>query len=91
MPPEAAFTFGLILGVAGLLLIQAFTRRKIRQALSAVAPDMARTATVRHEEENRRTIELDRLRERLIVLERIAIDPAVRTSREIERLRIEAG
>lgn len=81
MPPEQAFTIGLILGVAGLLLIQAFTRRKVRQALSAANPAIHREATLRGEEDDRRMIEVDSLRQRLAVLERITIDPAVRTAR----------
>jgi hypothetical protein len=36
-------------------------------------------------------LELDALRQRLAVLERITIDPAVRTAREIEQLRIETN
>lgn len=89
MPPEAAFTLGLMTGSGGLLLIQAFARRKVRQALTAWQPRTVE-ADLRREEEERRMIEVDGLRQRLAVLERIAIDPAVRTAREIEQLRREA-
>lgn len=87
MPPEAAFIMGLMLGVAGLLLIQAFTRRKVRQALAAANPEIAINASLRRDEEQQRALELDGLRQRLAVLERITIEPAVRTAREIEALR----
>ena len=49
----------------------------------ADARDNARLA---HENERLR-LTIDRLEDRLAVLERIATDPAVRTAREIERLR----
>lgn len=91
MPPEAAFILGLMLGTAATLLIQAFGRRKVRQALAAADPDFARKASLRDEEDERRLVELDAMRQRLAVLERITIDPAVRTAREIEQLRIQAS
>lgn len=88
MPPEVAFTFGLILGVGGLALIQAFIRRKVRQALAANGqPPIALNTSLRRDEDAQRAIEVDALRQRLAVLERITIDPAVRTAREIEALR----
>lgn len=87
MPPEVAFMFGLMLGTGGLLLIQAFTRRKIRQALAAANPAIAHNASLRRDDEAQRALELDGLRQRLAVLERITIEPAVRTAREIEALR----
>lgn len=87
MPPEAAFTLGLMLGVAGLLLIQAFTRRKVRQALAAANPAIAHNRSLWREEDDQHRLEIDTLRQRLAVLERITIDPAVRTAREIEALR----
>lgn len=88
MPPEVAFTFGLILGVGGLLLIQAFVRRKVRQALAANGqPAIALNNSLRRDDDQQRAIEVDALRQRLAVLERITIDPAVRTAREIEALR----
>ena len=87
MPPEPAFVMGLILGVAGLLLIQAFTRRKVRQALAAANPQIAHNLTLRPDRDDQHRLEIDTLRQRLAVLERITIDPAVRTAREIEALR----
>lgn len=87
MPPEAAFTIGLMLGVTGLLLIQAFARRKVRQALRVVDPDVVLQGTIRREEDERRIAEVDAMRQRLTVLERIAIEPAMRTAREIDALR----
>ena len=91
MPSVPAFFFGLILGVTGILAIQAFARSKVRQALSAADPDIARNKTLQREEYDRRMLELDALRQRFAVLERITIDPAVRTAREIEQLRIETN
>lgn len=91
MPPVPAFIFGLILGVGGLLLIQAFTRRKVRQALAAASPEIMFKGTLSREEDDRRTAEIDGMRQRLAVLERITIDPAVRTAREIEQLRLDAN
>lgn len=91
MPPEPAFIMGLLTGSGGLLTIQAFARRKVRQALIAADPALHREATLRREEDERRMIEVDALRQRLAVLERITIDPAVRTAREIEQLRIETN
>lgn len=87
MPPEAAFFLGLMLGVTGLLLIQAFARRKVRQALAAASPAITHNLSLRREEDDQHRLEIDSLRQRLAVLERITIDPAVRTAREIEALR----
>lgn len=89
MPPEPAFILGLTFGVSNLLLVQAFARRKVRQALTAASPALQQEAMLRREEDERRMIEVDALRQRLAVLERITIDPAVRTAREIEQLRIQ--
>lgn len=87
MPPEPAFVMGLLSGSGGLLLVQAFARRKVRQALSAATPAALQEITLRREEDDRRMTELDAMRQRLAVLERITIEPAVRTAREIEALR----
>ena len=53
------------------------------QPIVADARDMARLAHVNE----RLRLTIDRLEDRLAVLERIATDPAERTAREIERLR----
>jgi len=87
MPPEPAFLLGLIVGVAAILFTQAFARRKVRQALAAANPDIVLHGTLRREEDERRIAEVDAMRQRLAVLERITIDPAVRTAREIDALR----
>lgn len=80
MPPEASFVIGLILGAARLRLIQVWKGR----------PGAA-TGRVNHavlESDNSRLNgELAGLKERLLVLEAIATDPAHRTAVEIERLR----
>lgn len=91
MPPGAAFTLGVMLGIAATLLIQAFGRSKFRQALSMARSEIDLTAGRSGEAADRRTLELEGLKRRLAVLERITIDPAVRTAREIEQLRIEAN
>ena len=56
MPPEPAFIMGLLTGSCGLLTIQAFARRKVRQALIAADPALHREATLRREEDERRMI-----------------------------------
>jgi hypothetical protein len=53
---------------------------------SSAAPETAENVRLTRENEELRHV-IDRLEERLQVLERIATDPAERTAREIERLR----
>ncbi len=87
MPPEVAFIFGLILGTGGLLLIQAYGRRKVRQAIAAPDLDARRNIQLLDSESERHAGMIDRLQERIATIERIATDPAERTSREIDALR----
>ncbi len=87
MPPEVAFTFGLILGAGALLLIQAYGRRKVRQAIAAPDLDARRNIQLLDSESERHAGMIDRLQERIAIIERIATDPAERTSREIDALR----
>ncbi len=89
MPPEVAFTFGLMFGTIATLLIQAFGRRKARIAVKAANLDAERSIKLLDSENERRTGQIDRLQERIQVLERITTDPAERTAREIEALRLQ--
>jgi len=50
-------------------------------------PEAARQVELLTDENGRLKSQIDRLEERLAVLERIATDPAERTAREIEQLR----
>ncbi|GGE77766.1 hypothetical protein [Sphingomonas prati] len=87
MPPEAAFFLGLILGVIATLLIQAYGRRKAKVAQTSSAIDTQRAVELLSQENERQADRTLRLQERLAVLERIAVDPATHTAREIEALR----
>lgn len=89
MPPEVGFILGLMLGTFGTLLIQAFGRRKARIAVKAANLDAERSIALLDSENQRRTGQIDRLQERIQVLERITTDPAERTAREIEALRLQ--
>lgn len=85
MGPE--FVFGLIVGTMITLAIQWYGRRKAKQAIAA--PDLIarRGVELLDNENDRRSAQIDRLQERLAVLERITIDPAERTARAIDALR----
>jgi hypothetical protein len=61
-------------------------RAKLRQGMSGAAEGARENAQLADENELLR-LTVDRLEERLRVLERIATDPAERTSRDIESLR----
>ena len=91
MPPEVAFIFGLTLGTVGLLLIQAFGRRKARQAIAAFDRDAQRNITLLSSENERQTGQIDRLQERLANVERIVTDTGSQLDREIEQLRIKSN
>jgi hypothetical protein len=88
MEPEHFFFMAV--GAAITLAIQWYARRKVKQAMTA--PDLVarRGVELLDNENERRTQQIDRLQERLQVLERITTDPAARTAREIEALRIGA-
>ncbi|BCA61809.1 hypothetical protein HMP09_1043 [Sphingomonas sp. HMP9] len=89
MPPEVGFILGTMFGVVATLLIQAFGRRKARIAVKAANKDAERSIALLDSENARRTGQIDRLQERIQVLERITTDPAERTAREIEALRLQ--
>ena len=77
--------------LASAWVIVTFARLRHRQESEpgAAAPgieDARDNARLAHENERLR-LNVDRLEERLAVLERIATDPAERTAREIEKLR----
>jgi hypothetical protein len=70
-----------------VLLIQAYARRKVRQATkSDTVGDTRSIALLAGENEQQKQMIL-RLEERITVMERIATDPAERTARAIEALR----
>lgn len=79
--------FGMMLGSVVTVLIQLYGRRKARQAVNAADHNAQRNITLLSSENERQTGQIDRLQERLAVLERLAVDPAHRTAREIELLR----
>lgn len=87
MPPEVAFMFGLMLATFATLTIQWFGRRKARQAVAAIDHGAQRNITLLSSENERQSGQIDRLQERLAVLERITTDPAERTARAIDALR----
>ena len=86
---EFIFTllFGMVLGSVVTALIQLYGRRKVREAVSTIDRDAQRNITLLSSENERQTGQIDRLQERLAVLERLAVDPGHRTAREIEALR----
>ena len=88
MEPE--YVFSMIFGSLITLAIQWYGRRKVKQAMTA--PDMVarRGVELLDNENERRSQQIDRLQERIAIVEQIATDPGTRTAREIERLRIEA-
>ncbi|WP_326524199.1 hypothetical protein [Sphingomonas sp.] len=80
-------TLGLMMGSALTLLIQFYGRRKVKQAMNAAQVEAERKISLLAGDNDRQAGQMDRLQERLAVLERITIDPAHRTAREIESLR----
>ena len=87
MPPEVGFMFGLIFGTIATLMIQAFGRRKARLAVNGANHDAERSISLLASENARRASQIDRMQERIQVLERISTDPAERTARAIDALR----
>ena len=78
-----------ILASAWVIVTFARLRHRRGSEPGAAAPgieDARDNARLAHENERLR-LTVDRLEERLAVLERIATDPAERTAREIEKLR----
>ena len=82
-----ALILGMVIGSVVTMLIQLYGRRKARQAVRTIDTQAQRNITLLSSENERQTGQIDRLQERLAVLERLAVDPALRTSREIEMLR----
>ena len=91
MPPEAAFTIGLMLGTLATLLIQWYGRRKVRQAALAPDLDARRGVALLDAENDRRVGQIDRLQDRLATIERIVTDRSHSLDREIDALRQEAN
>lgn len=87
MPPEPAFIIGLMLGCIATLLIQIYGRRKVAMSSQSTSLDAQRAVELLSQENERQDDRMHRLQERLAVLERITIDPALQTAREIEALR----
>ena len=87
---DEEFFLGMIVGTIITLAIQWYGRRKVKQAMTA--PDLVarRGVELLDNENERRSQQIDRLQERIAIMEQIATDPGTRTAREIERLRIEA-
>lgn len=83
----AVMMFGMMLGSLVTLAIQYYGRRKVRKALAAEGLTPSRQTELLVNENEKLTGQMGRLEERLSVMERIAVDPAVRTAREIELLR----
>lgn len=78
---------GMPLGSIMTLAIQWYGRRKVKKALAQDGLTPTRqTELLVNENENMRG-QMLRLEERLAVMERITVDPAIRTAREIEMLR----
>ena len=82
MDPDFTFLMGIAVGVLITVLIQLFSRRGRKRKVV----DAGREAGLEAENQ-RRVRQVEELRERLAVLERIATDPATRTADEIEKLR----
>ena len=78
MPPEPAFIMGLMLGTFGVLIIQSLIKSRVKKALAKSKPDP---------EISDRDEQIAHLRDRVAVMERIAVDKGVRVADEIEQLR----
>ena len=80
MPPEIAFLFGFATAFALMFIY--------RRGIHRGREETKRTADpVAEPQRNEHYFEVDQLRQRLAVLERITIDPGHRTAREIDALR----
>ena len=82
MDPDFAFMMGMAVGAILIGLIQLFFGGRRKRKVVDAGRETRLTA-----ENQRRVREVEELRERLAVLERIATDPATRTANEIEKLR----
>lgn len=81
MDPTPYFIMGMLTGVGGLLLIQAYARRTARKALAATLPEGRRP------EQTPEQSMVSEMRRRVEVLEKIVTEQPLRLEREIERLR----
>ena len=85
--------FGVLIPIVAILAAAGVAMKLIAYLqFRQVSPSSAETAAARENERLARENEalkrtVDRLEERMAVLERIATDPAERTAREIESLR----
>ncbi len=78
---------GMMIGSALTVLVQLYGRRKAREAIKRTDLDASRQVELLTRLGDSQVAQIDRLQERLAVLERLAVDPAHRTAREIELLR----
>lgn len=78
---------GVIIGISATLLIQAYGRRKVRQATKGNTNDAQRSLSLLANENEHQGQMIVRLEDRIAVLERINTDPAERTARAIDALR----
>lgn len=91
MEPDAFFAVvifvGMPLGSILTLAIQYYGRRKVKKALATEGLAPSRQTELLAGENEAMRGQVLRLEERLSVMERITVDPALRTAREIEALR----
>lgn len=80
MPPELAFLFGFATAFALMFIYRRGLSRGRKETSLATQNEAPAQGTEHH-------FEVDQLRQRLAVLERITIDPSHRTAREIDALR----
>lgn len=85
MDPMVAWIFGLMMGCAVTLLIQAYGRRKVKKAMAEIRKDaMAKLQDDRDTRDRTETLEIAR---RLAVLEEIVTDRPAALAEQIEGLR----
>ena len=82
MDPDFTFLMGMPVGVLIIGFILLFFRGRRKRKVVGAGREAGLEA-----KNGRRVREVEELRERLAVLERIATDPATRTANEIEKLR----
>lgn len=80
MPPLLTFLFGFVTAFALMFIYRRGISRGREETRFAAQADAEPARNEHH-------FEVDQLRQRLAVLERITIDPAERTAREIDALR----
>jgi hypothetical protein len=83
MDPTPFFIMGTMFGVVSTMLVQAYGRRKVRQAEARILSSLPTS----NDDADRKVSEVDRLAHRVAVLERIAVDHPAVLSQAIEHLR----